>query len=69
MIRNVFEIISFSKLREEIFDDRTYAVRDLSSAKNFYMSKMNQLDNTTLGLTIVPTAPNNWKLPLEPLLT
>ncbi|MCT7464792.1 TIGR03986 family CRISPR-associated RAMP protein [Aliarcobacter cryaerophilus] len=48
MIRNVFEILSFSKLREEIFDDRTYAVRDLSSAKNFYMSKMNQLDNTTL---------------------
>lgn len=48
MIRNVLEIMSFSKLREEIFDDNTYAVRDLSSAKNFYMSKMNQIDNTTL---------------------
>ena len=48
MVRNVLEIMSFSKLREENFDDNTYAVRDLSSAKNFYMSKMNQINNTTL---------------------
>lgn len=48
MVRNVLEIMSFSKLRNEIFDDKTYAVRDLSKGKNFYLSKMNQIDNTTL---------------------
>ncbi len=47
MIRNVLEIMSFSKLRNEVFNDNTYAVRDLSKGKNFYLSKMNQIDNTT----------------------
>lgn len=37
-IRSVLEIISFSKLRD--FDDNTYAVRDFSDAKNFYMEQM-----------------------------
>lgn len=37
-IRSVLEIISFSKLRD--FDDSTYAVRDFSDAKNFYMEQM-----------------------------
>lgn len=40
MIRNVLEIMSFSKMRNEIFDDNTYAVRDLSEATNFYMTEM-----------------------------
>jgi CRISPR-associated protein (TIGR03986 family) len=40
MVRNVLEIMSFSKLRAEQFTDNTYAVRDLSSAKNFYMTQM-----------------------------
>ncbi|MDK9694142.1 MAG: RAMP superfamily CRISPR-associated protein, partial [Sulfurimonas sp.] len=40
MIRNVLEIMSFSKMRNENFDDDTYAVRDLSKADNFYMSEM-----------------------------
>ena len=40
MVRNVLEIMSFSKMRDEIFDDNTYAVRDLSKADNFYMSEM-----------------------------
>ncbi|MGE3613752.1 MAG: TIGR03986 family CRISPR-associated RAMP protein [Sulfurimonas sp.] len=40
MVRNVLEIMSFSKMRAEIFDDDTYAVRDLSKADNFYMSEM-----------------------------
>ena len=35
MVRNVLEIMSFSKLREEVFDDNTYAVRDLSKSNNF----------------------------------
>ena len=48
MVRNVLEIMSFSKMSEELFDDDTYAVRDLSNAKNFYMSEMNQHNNTTL---------------------
>jgi len=38
MIRNILEVISFSKMN--FFDDKTYAVRDLSSAKNFYMTEM-----------------------------
>lgn len=40
MVRNVLEIMSFSKMRDEIFNDDTYAVRDLSKADNFYMSEM-----------------------------
>ena len=40
MIRNVLEIMSFSKLRDEQFTDNTYAIRDLSSSKNFYMKQM-----------------------------
>jgi len=40
MIRNVLEIMSFSKMSQ--FNDDTYAVRDLSSAKNFYMSEMKE---------------------------
>lgn len=42
MTRSVMEILSFSKLSEALFDDDTFAVRDLSSAKNFYMTQMNQ---------------------------
>jgi len=38
MVRNVLEIMSFSKMSQ--LDDDTYAVRDLSDAKNFYMSEM-----------------------------
>ncbi|HIP54430.1 MAG TPA: TIGR03986 family CRISPR-associated RAMP protein, partial [Sulfurimonas autotrophica] len=38
MVRNVLEIMSFSKMSQ--VDDDTYAVRDLSSAKNFYMTQM-----------------------------
>ncbi len=38
MVRNVLEIMSFSKMTQ--FDDDTYAVRDLSDTKNFYMSQM-----------------------------
>jgi len=40
MIRNVLEIMSFSKMRQ--VDDNTYAVRDLSSAQNFYMQEMHK---------------------------
>ncbi len=42
MIRNALEIMSFSKMSQ--FDDNTYAVRDLSNAKNFYMKQMNLID-------------------------
>jgi len=42
MIRNVLEIMSFSKMSQ--FDDDTYAVRDLSKADNFYMKQMNLID-------------------------
>jgi CRISPR-associated protein (TIGR03986 family) len=42
MVRNVLEIMSFAKMSNESFDDDTYAVRDLSSAKNFYMQQMQQ---------------------------
>ncbi|MCF6244159.1 MAG: TIGR03986 family CRISPR-associated RAMP protein [Sulfurovum sp.] len=38
MIRNVLEIMSFSKMNQ--INDDTYAVRDLSDAKNFYMKEM-----------------------------
>jgi CRISPR-associated protein (TIGR03986 family) len=40
MVRSVLEIMSFSKM--SIYNDDTYAVRDLSSAKNFYMSEMKE---------------------------
>jgi CRISPR-associated protein (TIGR03986 family) len=39
MVRNVLEIMSFSKMRDEIFDDDTYAVRDLRNS-NLYMDNM-----------------------------
>jgi len=38
IVKSVLEIMSFSKMSQ--FDDDTFAVRDLSSAKNFYMSTM-----------------------------
>lgn len=38
MVRNVLEIMSFSKMSQ--FNDDTYSVRDLSDAKNFYMKEM-----------------------------
>ncbi|CAA6804240.1 MAG: DUF324 domain-containing protein [uncultured Sulfurovum sp.] len=38
MVRSVLEILSFSKM--SMFNDDTYAVRDMSDSKNFYMSKM-----------------------------
>ncbi|MFA7083892.1 MAG: RAMP superfamily CRISPR-associated protein, partial [Arcobacteraceae bacterium] len=38
-VRNVLEIMSFSKLSEDFFTDNTYAVRDLAN-KELYMSKM-----------------------------
>jgi len=44
MVRNVLEIMSFSKLDKHTYDDNTYAVRDLSSAQNFYMKQMNLID-------------------------
>jgi len=47
MVRNVLEIMSFSKLSQELFTDKTYAVRDLSESKNFYMKQMNQMEHTT----------------------
>ena len=47
MIRNVLEIMSFAKLDKNSFDDNTFAVRDLSSAKNFYMKQMNLIDEPT----------------------
>ncbi len=47
MVRNVLEIMSFAKLSKNSFDDNTYAVRDLSSAKNFYMTQMNLIDEPT----------------------
>ncbi len=47
MVRNVLEIMSFSKLNENQFTDNTYAVRDLSKSDNFYMSQMNQHKHTT----------------------
>jgi len=40
MVRNVLEIMSFSKMN--VVDDKTYAVRDLSSSDNFYMSQMKE---------------------------
>ena len=55
MVRSVMEILSFSKLNENLFMDSTYAVRDLSNAKNFYMSQMNQLNNTTYCGWLVKT--------------
>ncbi|MCF6331482.1 MAG: TIGR03986 family CRISPR-associated RAMP protein [Sulfurimonas sp.] len=45
MVRNVLEIMSFSKM--SFVDDKTYAVRDLSSAQNFYMKQMSLLTEPT----------------------
>jgi len=45
MVRNVLEIMSFSKMSQ--LNDDTYAVRDLSKSDNFYMNQMNQHKNTT----------------------
>ena len=40
MIRHILEILSFSKLSQDSYNDDTYAIRDLSSARNFYMQQM-----------------------------
>ena len=40
VVRSVLEIMSFSKIK--FVDDKTYAVRDLSSADNFYMTDMKE---------------------------
>jgi CRISPR-associated protein (TIGR03986 family) len=40
MVRNVLEIMSFSKMDRNSFDDDTYSVRDLSDSNNFYMKEM-----------------------------
>lgn len=47
MVRSVLETISFSKMRPEVFDDNTYAVRDLRN-RELYMSKMKP-ENTYCG--------------------
>jgi len=39
MVRNVLEIMSFSKMNESLVDNKTYAIRDLRN-RNLYMSKM-----------------------------
>ena len=38
MVRNVLEIMSFSKMSQ--INDSTYSVRDLSDSNNFYMTEM-----------------------------
>lgn len=40
MIRSIVEILSFSKMSVETYNDNTYSVRDLSKSDNFYMSEM-----------------------------
>jgi len=40
VVRSVLEIMSFAKFSKNHYNDSTYAVRDLSSAKNFYMQQM-----------------------------
>ncbi len=47
MVRNVLEIMSFSKMSENTFNDDTYAVRDLRN-RELYMSKMTP-DKTMCG--------------------
>jgi len=47
MIRNVLEIMSFSKMGKDSYNDDTYAVRDLRN-RELYMSKMTP-DNTFCG--------------------
>jgi len=39
MVRNVLEIMSFSKINEKLVDDKTYSIRDLRN-RDLYMSKM-----------------------------
>lgn len=56
MVRNVLEIMSFSKMSQ--VDDDTYAVRDLSDSNNFYMKEMKKdtycgwLSKTTDGYVV-----------------
>ncbi len=45
MVRNVLEIMSFSKMSQGSFNDSTYSVRDLSDSTNFYMSEMKKPTN------------------------
>jgi len=47
MIRNVLEIMSFSKMGKDSYNDDTYAVRDIRN-RELYMSKMTP-DNTFCG--------------------
>ena len=42
MVRSVLEVLSFSKMNKDSYNNDTYAVRDMSSSTNFYMTEMKE---------------------------
>lgn len=61
MLRNVLEIISFSRMMQ--VDNDKFAIRDLSKNDNFYMKQMKSSDgNKTHAGWLVENAEGNWSI-------
>lgn len=61
MLRNVLEIMSFSRMKQ--VDDDKFAVRDLSSNDNFYMKQMKSSGgNKTHAGWLIEDAEGNWQI-------
>jgi len=61
MLRNVLEIMSFSRMKQ--VDDDKFAIRDLSSNNNFYMNQMKSSDgNKTFAGWLQEDSKGNWSI-------
>jgi CRISPR-associated protein (TIGR03986 family) len=61
MIRNVLEIMSFSRMKQ--VDDDKFAIRDLSSNNNFYMKQMKSSDgNKTFAGWLQENSKGEWSI-------
>ncbi|WP_197276116.1 RAMP superfamily CRISPR-associated protein, partial [Mangrovimonas sp. TPBH4] len=60
MVRNVLEIMSFSRLNKNLVNNHRYAFRDLSSAKNEYMTSYKKFDIKAGWLT--EDTEGKWKI-------
>ena len=61
MLRNVLEIMSFSRMKQ--VDDDKFAIRDLSSNNNFYMKQMKSSDgNKTFAGWLQENSKGEWSI-------
>ncbi|EPR69804.1 TIGR03986 family type III CRISPR-associated RAMP protein [Cyclobacterium qasimii] len=60
MVRNVLEIMSFSKLNKDLINDNRYAFRDLSSSSNQYMSRYK--NSKIQGGWLLENSDGSWQI-------